>query len=104
MTWASAGRAWPPVALALLLGATLLQVRTAQVWHLDAPIFIALILVAAIGGWILGLLIERFISPHFESTRWASVALVRLPRGPRVPCAQSSSSPSRLCWLCQFGT
>ena len=67
VTWRSAGRAWPPAALALLLGATLLQVRTGQVWHLDPPVFIALILVAAIGGWILGLLIERFSSPRSAS-------------------------------------
>lgn len=64
MTWASAGRAWPPVALALLLGATLLQVWTRQVWHLNAPVFIALILAAVIGGWILGLAIEQFSTPH----------------------------------------
>jgi len=64
MTWRSAGRAWPPAALALLLGATLLQVWTGQVWHLAAPVFIALILVAVIGGWILGLMIEQFSTPR----------------------------------------
>src|SRR5450759_2024413 len=67
MTWASAGRAWPPAALALLLGATLMQVRGGRVWHLDTPVFIVLLLGAAIGGWILELLVERFVAPHFES-------------------------------------
>jgi predicted secreted protein len=88
MTWRPAGRAWPPVALALLLGATLLQVRTAQVWHLDAPIFIALIFVAAIGGWILGLLVERFISPRSTSgeagERAASPVAAWAPRAVRA--------------------
>ena len=33
-------------------------------WHLNAPVFIALILVAVIGGWILGLMIEQFSTPR----------------------------------------
>jgi hypothetical protein len=84
ITWRSAGRAWPPAALALLLGAALLQ-GTGQVWHLDAPVFIALLFVAAIGGWILGLLVERF-----RSSRSASNEVGERAAGPVAAWASRS--------------
>jgi hypothetical protein len=61
------GLAWPPVALALLLGTTVLFGK-GKVWGLEAPVFVALLVVAAVGGWLVGLIVERFSSSHSGST------------------------------------
>jgi hypothetical protein len=52
-------RVWPALALVLLLGATLVQVRGDRVWQLTMPRFIGLLLGAMVAGWVLGLLVDR---------------------------------------------
>jgi hypothetical protein len=66
MTWRSTRRAWPLAALALLLAATLMQ-GTGQVWGVDLAIFIALLFLAEVGGWLIELLLERLGSPPVSS-------------------------------------
>jgi hypothetical protein len=55
---------------------TLGQVQTDQVWHLGAPVFIALILGAAIGGWILGWLLEQWAGLPAAWTRLSVRAIL----------------------------
>jgi hypothetical protein len=59
----SRGLAWPPAALVLLVGTTVLFGK-GKVMGLEEPVFVARLLVAAVAGWLLGLVVDHASLDH----------------------------------------